>query len=366
MMAADLVVVGGGPAGATAAMCARRLGLGRVVLLEKGPPGRFKACAGGLGPRARALLRELGLHETISRIAQPIRGLVLTGPGGRTATMGGREAAWVLPRDRLDAILLDAARDAGVEVRHGFLVERLIRDDAGRVVGVASQDEEVLARHVVVATGSGGRRLDGRRPDILLHGILARFEGVDSTYDRVEMAFEPDLLPHYGWLFPEPGGTVNVGLCIRADRLGPRSLRDVFQSFLDRRLGPRLSRARQLGPWRGHPIEASVRVVHEASPGVLLAGEAAGLVDPATGEGIPHAIASGRLAATCLRWSDLLGWSAETTASVYARLLRGAFEPGFRLADLFSRRGTGLLDAVTRLAGAPPVRALAAAAMARV
>ncbi|MBM4397475.1 MAG: NAD(P)/FAD-dependent oxidoreductase [Deltaproteobacteria bacterium] len=363
---ADLVVVGAGPAGTVAALSAARLGAGRVVLLEKAERGRWKCCAGGLGPRAKTILRELDLYDAVAREAYPIRGLVLTGPGGRTATLAGAQAALVLARDRLDDLLADAAAAAGVEVRRGTRVDALVRDGTGRVTGVRAGDEVVAARHVVLAAGSGGHRLDGRPAEVLLHGIACRFRGVEVTPGCVEMAFEPDLLPHYGWLFPEPGGTVNAGLCIRADRLHGRSLRAVFQAFLDRRLGDRLAGAQALGPWRGHPIEASVRVSHRASPGVLLAGEAAGLVDPATGEGIPHAMASGRLAALCIRWSDLLGWSPATTSRTYARMLRGAFEPGFRVADLFARHGVRGLDLVTRLAGIAPVRAAAARALAGV
>ena len=101
---------------------------------------------------------------------------------------------------------------------------------------------------------------------------MAWFEDLSFVPHRLEMIFDAELAPQYGWLFPESDNRANIGLCIHRDRRRQRSIRDWFGSFLDRHFHQRLAGARQIGPWRGHPISTSVRIEHHAPPGVLVAG----------------------------------------------------------------------------------------------
>jgi flavin-dependent dehydrogenase len=135
------------------------------------------------------------------------------------------------------------------------------------------------------------------------------YEGMLGTSDVVELFFDRELKPHYGWVFPETAGRVNVGLCFAPDKAKPNA-RQRFEAFLERRLSRRLRGAQQLGDWIGHPVHVSSVPRQLTAPGVLRAGEAGWLADFATAEGIYHALVSGHLAGTHLaalagrRWRD--------------------------------------------------------------
>jgi len=148
------------------------------------------------------------------------------------------------------------------------------------------------------------------------------YEGVEGVTHAVELYFDSVIKPHYGWVFPEGPDRVNIGICYDAAAHGPNA-RERFQTFIDRRLAKRLKYANQIGPLVGHPIATTHRPTALAAPGVLLAGEAARLVDPATAEGICFALASGRLAGNFLAETLVQGGhpSAERLAP-YGNLVR--------------------------------------------
>lgn len=349
----DVIVVGAGPGGAVAAREAARLGLGAVLLLDRAAFPRPKTCGGGLSPRARVTLERLGLWERVRPGAYPISGLRLVGPRGRAVTLGGREAAWVLDRERLDGRLVEAATDVGVRFEPGVRVTGLLVE-GGRVAGVRTgraadgAGGSIEARRVILADGVHG--LDHAVPR--LQTCVARFEGVPITPHHVEMVYDRALLPHYGWLFPEGPDRVNIGLCVADEARAGRSVRDLLAALIERHFAARLRAARPLGPWRGHPIPFARRVAPPQRPGALVVGDAAGLVNPATGEGIAYAVASGAFAARALvRHRD----DAAAAGAEYGRAVRRAFEWRFRLATAYLAVCGPAIDALTGLAGGLPL-----------
>jgi geranylgeranyl reductase family protein len=341
----DAVVVGAGPAGSAAARELARAG-GRVLLLERAAWPRIKPCAGGLSPSATGLLDELGLLSLVEPHARRMETLRLVGPGGDTTIVRSGVTALTLPRVELDRLLADAAVTAGAEFRPATAAWRLM-ERAGRVVGVDSAAGPIAARWVVVATGATGRLARPPAGARVLETCMGWYEGVPFVPGRVEMLFVPELAPHYGWLFPESDTQVNIGLCIdRRFRRG--SLRALFQEFLDRHFGARVRGARLVRPWRGHPIQAAARTGLLARPGMLVVGEAAGLVNPFTGEGISYALRAGRLAgraiARCASGADeervMRGFRAELRRATDWRL--GAGELLCRLGPTPMRWATRL------------------------
>jgi len=165
---------------------------------------------------------------------------------------------------------------------------------------------------------------------------------------RLEMFFDAELCPHYGWLFPESDTRVNVGLCVDAQRRSSRNVRDRFGAFLERHLGKRLAGARQVGDWRGHPILGTDWIEHVAPPGVLVVGEAARLVNVATGEGITNAIRSGMAAASAIARARP-GTDPQAVAAGYTQLLRRRAGWGLLAGEVFCRVGATLVDAFTRV-----------------
>jgi len=170
------------------------------------------------------------------------------------------------------------------------------------------------------------------------------------------MYFDAELLPHYGWLFPEPGGTVNLGLCVEPTRRGGRPIRQIFRRFLERHFARRLAGARQLGDWRGHPIVVSDSFGHRAEPGVLLVGEACRLVNAATGEGIAYAIQSGMLAARAMADGLRRGDDVAAVTAAYMRSVRWALELPLRGGELFRSHGVALIEPLVSLGRHPLFR----------
>ena len=354
--AVDALVVGAGPGGAVAALQLARRGL-RPLLLDAKHFPRVKPCAGGISPRGRSVLRRLGLWDKISAAGYTIDGIRLVAPSGRETTLLGAESAVVLPRARLDAMLVEEAVRAGASFRDGTRAAELLLED-GRAAGVrTATGEELRARWVIAADGAPGRFAADPRPRYVLHSCMGWYEGLPFTPHLLEMMFDPALVPHYGWLFPEGPERVNIGICVEPQRHAGTPIRELFQRFLDKYFAERLRSARQIGDWRGHPIVATVGIEHHAPPGVLLVGEACRLVNCATGEGISYAMQSAMLAGdavadACDDPSTSSGQAAGDLLDVskgYERGLRKAFALPYYASDLFRRRGMALLDPIARL-----------------
>lgn len=301
---ADVVIVGAGPAGCAAAIGAVRRGL-RPIVLDKATFPRDKTCGDGLTTAALRILEDLGLgrDDLDAEGATPVPETVMRTPGGREVVLPMPSTgahALVVERRRLDARLVAATRAAGAEVREGCGVDRIEVTPAGVVVG------DVTARYLIAADGHWStvrRLLDPGAPRDLgeWHAVRQYFEG--TTTERLWVWFAADLLPGYLWVFPLGGGRANVGYGVlrsgRTARRG-RDLRALWPELLARPevtdvLGPD---ARPVEAVRAWPIPTRyepARLVHGSR--VLFVGDAAGVVDPMTGEGIAQAMETGLLAA---------------------------------------------------------------------
>jgi geranylgeranyl reductase family protein len=351
----DAIVVGAGPAGSVAARELAHRGR-RVVLLESKRFPRPKTCAGGISPRARSSLRRLGLWDRVASEAYEIRGIRLGARSGRETQWIGAASAVVLNRSRLDQLLARAAVEAGTELREGHTATSLVCE-RGRTEGVRLADGSVLrARWVIAANGANGRLGTDPRPRRRLQGCMAWFRGIAFTPHVLEMYFDAETAPHYGWLFPESDTVANVGICLDAERLGPRSVRDVLSRFLDRHFAARCASAETIGRWRGFPISVTCEIRHHAPSGTLLAGEACRLANPATGEGISHAVHSGALAARCVDEALRGGTDPAEAAASYERRLRLHDELSLRAGEWFCRLGRPAIECAVRVGELPWLR----------
>ena len=285
----DLIVIGGGPAGASCAARAADLGLS-VALLEKARFPRPKPCAGGLSVRALPLFRDLPASIVLSSPA--VCEIVLSDDVAVT-WRGDGPAVVTTRRSELDAWLLSRARGAGalvVERAPARLVEA--RDRAV----VEAGGRRWSAPWLVAADGVVGRtRATLGFPAQRAGGaIYVRVPltpgGFDSLLDRAIFDLSA-VRGGYGWVFPK-GDHLSVG--VYGARSTSTELRRLLDSFLDRE---GLGELPHEGPF-AFPVPTSAGPVGRGR--ALLVGDAAGFADPVTGEGIPHAIRSGRIAAECV------------------------------------------------------------------
>jgi menaquinone-9 beta-reductase len=338
-------VVGAGPAGVAAAIEARRRRPDAAVLLvDREAFPRDKACGDGIGPHAAGELAALGATSALDGYP-PIARLRLRSPSGREAAGVPARPSHVVPRQVFDARLVEAAAARGVPVVRARV--RHLEQRGGLVV----VDGELAARAVVGADGANStvRRLLGvpANPDralaVAVRGYAPAPAGPAAQGQLI--AWVAEGWPAYVWWFPTGTGIANVGYGLLRSRLrGGRA-------ELEARLAAGLPDARpDPASLRGHHLPFSSWRPPPGQDRVLLAGDAASLVNPVSGEGIYYALASGRLAAAAA-----LG-APDRPAEAYRRLLAGAFGRHLRHAGVLARavRSRALAEAGLAAAGASP------------
>jgi geranylgeranyl reductase family protein len=330
----DVVVVGAGPAGSSAALAAAEAGA-RVLLLEKAELPRYKTCGGGLiGYSRRALPAgfEIPVRQRIDAISFTVNGERL-----RTKKDRAGDLLVLVNRAEFDLALAKAAVDAGATLRTGSTVTGVEQDGSGRAVVSLADGAVVTAGAVIGADGSASRvaRYVGVRCEQVDLGLEAEIQVPQSVADkwahRVLVDWGP-LPGSYGWVFPK-GDVLTVGV-ISARGEG-EATRKYYRDFIER-LGlaeyPTISDSGHLTRCReaGSPLSRGR---------VLVAGDAAGLLEPWTREGISFALRSGALAgksaAELSRTAEVSGDAGY--AAAVEELLGVEMRAGSAMLKLFER-----------------------------
>lgn len=325
-LSADVVVVGAGPAGSSAAAHLAGLGLD-VIVVDKNELGRDKVCGDGLTPSA---VRELALMGVDTTGWQRNRGLRVIGGGHRLHLPWPEQPSlpsYGLARRRaeLDRDLAQRAAAAGARLLTGVSVTAAVTGRTGRVIGVRARPTAraarpgieapcVISAHLVMDAGGVsarvatalGRAKDERRPLGVAVRTYFRSPRADDAWMESQLelwdgpAHRSPLLPGYGWLWPVGDGLVNVGLGSVSSRAATSKIdyRAVFSRWMDN-VPPSwgFTPDNQVGRLGSAALPMAFNRKPHYADGLMLLGDAGGMVSPFNGEGIAQALMSGRLAA---------------------------------------------------------------------
>jgi geranylgeranyl reductase family protein len=341
----DVVVIGAGPGGSATAYYLARRGL-RVLLLDKALFPRDKTCGDGLTPRALAVLDDMGLLERVARAGCRINGAEIYAPNGLSvsAPVSAHDPRYaymlVVPRVKLDDILRQHALSAGATFEGRVHVTNVASTPDGVLV-TAQRNGETLTfagRAAVVSTGANMRLLLNmgllQAPPPTMTAARAYYDNLNVLSDRIQLRFDGVPLPGYGWVFPTAPGQANVGAgYFAAERAATHRLpspQEAFDAFVHRsHLSGVFGKARRLTPVKGFPLRIDFLSAPTFAGRTLLVGEAIGLVNPLSGEGIDYALESGRIAAEHLATMLAQDDFSEAQFQAYHRALHERFQKLF-------------------------------------
>jgi geranylgeranyl reductase family protein len=361
---ADAIVVGAGPAGATTAYHLAQAGLD-VLLLEKSTFPREKVCGDGLTPRAVKQLVAMGIDVSEEAGWLRNKGLRVIG-GGRRLELDWPELAsfpdygLVRKRDDFDERLARQAQKAGARMLERCTVTGPVRDErTGRITGVEAklgEEKRPVSFHapVVVAADGNSSRLslamglhrDAKRP----MGVAVRtyFTSPRHDDDYLESWFElwdrrdgrERLLPGYGWVFGMGDGTSNVGLGVLDSSPSFKELdwREVLRTWCASMPEEwQFTPEHMTGPIRGAALPMAFNRQPHYARGLMLVGDAGGLVNPFNGEGIAYAMESGRIAAEVISQALARQTPAqrETALRAYPKVLKETYGGYYTLGRAF-------------------------------
>ena len=312
----DVIIVGGGPAGTTAALYAQRAGL-KVILLDKKRFPRDKICGDAISGRSIDYLKDLGLLNELEHSPNAvIHTMVFSSPNHRSIKInfsnGHSEKenlhGFVCRRMIFDNILFQEAKKK-LDVKEEYFVKDLLIDN-GRVFGVKcntgnSDSLEITGKIVIGADGYSSivaRKMNmyDRDPKHWLVATRAYYKGVTGLNDSIEIHYVKDTLPGYFWIFPADDGLANVGLGMIYKSLKKKGIH-LRQAHIAATESPffkkRFENAEMIGDIHGWNLPAGSKRRKIHGDGFLLIGDAAGLIDPFSGEGIGNAMCSGYIAA---------------------------------------------------------------------
>jgi digeranylgeranylglycerophospholipid reductase len=317
----DVLVVGAGPAGAVAAWHAKQAAPGLdVVLLERdravGSPVR---CAEGVGD---AGLREFANPDGADWTARKITRVIFQAPDDTEVVVAERGVGWILDRTRFDAYLAAEAAAAGAHVLVGAEATGMSRNGDERWdVRVKERGQDTVYRARVVIGADGVETMVGRWAGLDTR-VPARdmescaqyvLQGIECDPDAIYLQFSEAIAPGgYAWIFPKAVGVANVGLGLVALKTDGRNARQYLDAWVDRRFPTAARTGYTVG---GVIVHTTIKKTY--ADGVMIAGDAAHMINPLSGGGITNAMKAGRLAGRIAAGAICAGDTSERRLAAY-------------------------------------------------
>jgi geranylgeranyl reductase family protein len=334
----DAVIIGAGPGGSATAHFLSRQGLD-VLLLDRADFPRDKTCGDGLTPRALRVLDQMDILNDVTQHGCPVDAYAVVAPNRRetSAPIRSSHGALVVKRVVLDEIIQRRALASGAQFTSGVNASRVEPTATG--ARVHADDGRVFeGRVAVIATGAafGLLKRSGilTRPPRTMLAARAYFEDLQADVAHsFQLRFDDVPMPGYGWVFPVKARAANIGVGF-LPRRGSGTASQAFDRFTrSTALRPMLDGAHQDGPLKGYPIRVDFLQAPTFGERSLLVGEAAGLVNPLTGEGIDYALESGSIAAEHLLHTFEKGDFSIAGLAEYGVQLHSRFDKIFRFSE---------------------------------
>lgn len=365
MYPTKICIVGAGPAGAAAALQLNKEGIDCIIVDEAVFP-RDKVCGDGLSGKVLDSIKKIDpaiavrLQNALFKVNS--WGVCFTAPSRQQLDLGYRpdfeenitarkEApiGYVCKRTDFDHFLIEEVkRCEHVRLFEGVKIHQYSLEEDGYVIS-GSNGFQAKASLVIIANGAHSsftKKIAGihKEPKHYMAGVRAYFSNVSgmSADNFIELHFLRNLLPGYFWIFPLPNGQANVGLCMLSDDVSRRkmNLKKELMHIIQRDpvLKERFQHATAISGIEGYGLPLGSKKRKISGERYLLAGDAAYLIDPFTGEGIGNALCSGRIAgeqaAAAIKAGDCSAAALESyDASVY-RALGGELKLSTRLQKL--------------------------------
>ena len=310
----DIIIVGGGPAGTSAALYAYKMGL-KTIILDKNTFPRDKICGDALSGKSVKYMRELGVLDQVPNLnGSTIRRITFGSPSHKQFDIhlnnpqnkGDIKEGYVIPREIYDNFLFEKAKEV-TEIIENFNVNDLLYEN-NKIIGISGKHKkEVHQIYAPLILGCDGakstiaRKLGFHTEDQENTAIAIRcyYEGVKGLTDQIELHFVDEVLPGYFWLFPAGDNIANIGLGL-SKKFAKKDERKLSQILDEVTASPyfkdRFSDAKKLEKPKGWSLPLGRIQRPSYGDGFMLLGDAAGLIDPFTGEGIGNAMASAKFA----------------------------------------------------------------------
>jgi len=343
----DVVVVGAGPSGSSAAYFLAKRGID-VILVDKSNFPREKTCGDGLGPRSIQMLEKMGLFDwLISNGHYRCDRLRLFSNDGTYFEAGipnedtSHPHFYIASRKNLDQKLIETAEKAGARVFTSCKATDLIYSGATlKGVKVDTDVAEISCKVVICADGTHGTfaartGIKCVKPDAF--AVRAYYDGVKGTDDCINIYFDERISEGYAWVFPTSERSANIGIGLSCQMMKQRSvdIKSLLAWFLkEKNTHPiDLSSAVAVTDIRGAHLRMGYGRYNVLKDGILLTGDAAALISPLTGEGIAYALESGEIAAETVRGALDKGDVSSRALALYKDKLDKMFLMDHRICE---------------------------------
>jgi len=336
----DAIIVGAGPAGSSAAIYCNKLGL-NTLLLDKSIFPRDKICGDALSGKSVKILEELDLLQDLDKLDGAIVNRIIFGNPNHSEcelhlnkSLNKRHIShgFVIPRKIFDNYLFKKASDVS-NVVSGFKVEDLIYDKS-QVVGVKGKSNKGIQKKYfgnIVLGADGPYSIVSRRTGLYNSdmnytavGLRCYYENVEDLTDQIELHYVNETIPGYFWIFPAGNKKANIGVGLLKSRAKKKKydLQQIMKQVINsKNFKHRFKNSNALEKPKGWNLPFGNTKRENHGNGFLLLGDAAGLVDPFTGEGIGNAMESGKIAADIVLKAKKINNFSNQILSEYDKVL---------------------------------------------